>query len=199
MGMESQEELKKKKIEQSRKRYKRFYDKRKVAETEADIIARKEKQNLYYQTNKEKLKNRCKSHYRKHHTKIRTRNNFARQQRMQSDPIFLLSHKIGCTIRNGLRKEGFTKKSKAKEILGCNFIEFKIYLESKFENWMTWENRGLWNGTLNYGWDIDHIIPICSAKTEEDILKLNHYTNLQPLCSYINRSIKRNKILTNNL
>jgi len=56
---------------------------------------------------------------------------------------------------------------------------------------MTWENRGLYNGELNYGWDIDHIIPIASAKTEEDIIKLNHYKNLQPLCSHINRDIKK--------
>ena len=29
---------------------------------------------------------------------------------------------------------------------------------------------------------------------EEDILKLNHYTNLQPLCSKINRDIKKDKV-----
>lgn len=28
---------------------------------------------------------------------------------------------------------------------------FKKYLESKFEDWMNWENRGLYNGELNYG------------------------------------------------
>jgi len=75
--------------------------------------------------------------------------------------------------------------------LGCSFEEFKIYLESKFEDWMTWENKGLYNGYLNYGWDIDHKIPISSATTEEEMIKLNHYTNLQPLCSYTNRYIKR--------
>jgi hypothetical protein len=57
---------------------------------------------------------------------------------------------------------------------------------------MTWENRGLYNGELNYGWDIDHIIPLSSAKTEEEVKKLNHHTNLQPLCSKTNRDIKRN-------
>ena len=57
---------------------------------------------------------------------------------------------------------------------------------------MTWENKGLYNGELNYGWDIDHIIPVSSGKTEDDMIKLNHYTNLQPLCSKINRDIKRN-------
>lgn len=57
---------------------------------------------------------------------------------------------------------------------------------------MTWENKGLYNGELNHGWDIDHIIPTSSAKTEEEVVKLNHYTNLQPLCSKINRDIKKN-------
>jgi 5-methylcytosine-specific restriction endonuclease McrA len=47
---------------------------------------------------------------------------------------------------------------------------------------------------LNYGWDIDHIIPISSAGSEENIIKLNHYTNLQPLCSKINRDIKKDKL-----
>ena len=49
-------------------------------------------------------------------------------------------------------------------------------------------------GELNHGWDIDHIIPVSTAKTEEDIIKLNHYTNLQPLCSYINRYVKKDII-----
>ena len=51
-----------------------------------------------------------------------------------------------------------------------------------------WENYGLYNGELNYGWDIDHIIPISTAKTEEEIIKLNHYTNLQPLWRFDNLS-----------
>lgn len=56
---------------------------------------------------------------------------------------------------------------------------------------MTWENYGKYNGELEYGWDIDHIIPLSSAKNEDDLLRLNHYTNLQPLCSKVNRDIKR--------
>lgn len=63
---------------------------------------------------------------------------------------------------------------------------------------MNWGNYGNWNGVPtepNTAWDIDHIIPSSSAKTEEELLKLNHYTNLKPLCSFTNRWVKVNKII----
>jgi hypothetical protein len=59
---------------------------------------------------------------------------------------------------------------------------------------MSWENYGKYNGEFNYGWDIDHIIPLSTAKTENDIYHLSHYSNLQPLCSKTNRDIKKDKI-----
>ena len=86
------------------------------------------------------------------------------------------------------------KKMYIKEYRKNNVDKVKTYIESKFESWMTWDNRGLYNGERNYGWDIDHVVPLDNAKTEEEIVKLNHYTNLQPLCSYVNRYIKRNII-----
>lgn len=46
----------------------------------------------------------------------------------------------------------------------------------------------------NKGCNYDHIIPMSCAKTEEDVIRLNHYTNLQPLCSHINRNIKKAKV-----
>lgn len=60
---------------------------------------------------------------------------------------------------------------------------------------MNWNNKGnpkKGELTPNKTWDIDHIIPISSAKTKKEAFKLNHYTNLQPMCSYRNRYIKRN-------
>jgi hypothetical protein len=114
------------------------------------------------------------------------------KNRILTDDIFRASTKTRSMIKNSFIRM-YTKKSKSTTlILGCSFDEFKIYLESKFEEWMTWKNYGKYNGKLNYGWDIDHIIPISSATSEEDVIKLNHYTNLQPLCSYTNRYIKRN-------
>ena len=90
---------------------------------------------------------------------------------------------------------GAKKNSKTAQILGCSFEEFRQHIESKFELWMNWNNRGKYNGNPNYGWDLDHIIPTSTAITEKDVIKLNHYTNYQPLCSFINRDVKKNNII----
>jgi hypothetical protein len=93
-----------------------------------------------------------------------------------------------------IKGKGYSKKTKAYQILGCDKETFINYIESKWESWMTWENYGLYNGELNYGWDLDHIIPVSSALSYEDIIKLNHHTNFQPLCSKVNRVVKRDKL-----
>ena len=92
-----------------------------------------------------------------------------------------------------IKTKGYIKKYKHEYILGCSIEEFKKHIELKFEPWMNWDNYGLYNGESNYGWDLDHIIPISSAITEEDVYRLSHYTNFQPLCSFTNRYIKRDK------
>lgn len=110
------------------------------------------------------------------------------------DPLFRLRHNMRTAIRDCFIRNGYRKDSKTSELLGCTFNQFKLYIESKFEHWMTWENRGKYNGQFYYGWDIDHIMPISSANTIDDVHKLSHYTNFQPLCSHINRDIKKDKI-----
>ena len=119
------------------------------------VRARKQRYNL---ENKDRLKVR-KSEY------IRTRR--------LTDPLFafqLITRKVieRAFLRTGLRKAGRTK-----EILGCDVGEFKEHIERQFLNGMSWENRSEWH--------IDHIIPLATAKTEEDVIRLNHYTNLRPL------------------
>jgi hypothetical protein len=111
--------------------------------------------------------------------------------RRDFDDLYRLRCMVRSCLKNSIKRGGYGKNSKTIDILGCSFDELKLYIESKFEDWMNWNNHGLYNGELNYGWDIDHIIPISSAKTEEDVIKLNHYMNLQPLCGYLNRYIKR--------
>lgn len=117
-----------------------------------------------------------------------------KKERRLTDSVFALQERVRARISNAFVRIDSPKPKATEQILGCTFDEFKKYLESKFESWMSWDNAGKYNGELNYGWDLDHIIPMCSAKTEEDVLRLNHYSNFQPLCSYINRHVKRDKI-----
>jgi hypothetical protein len=92
------------------------------------------------------------------------------------------------------KKSNNKKLSKTSEILGCSLDEFKNYIETKFELWMNWSNFGMKKDELNRSWELDHIIPLVTAKTEEEVIKLNHYTNFQPLCSKINRGVKRGNL-----
>lgn len=63
------------------------------------------------------------------------------------------------------------------EIVGCNHIELKQYLESKFMPDMSWDNYG------KHGWHIDHIKPCKSfdLTKEEQIRECFNFRNLQPL------------------
>jgi len=146
-----------------------------------------ETQKKYREKNKDKIKK-----YKKNHNKIYYSNYI--RERLKNDELFRLTFNIRSAIRRSFKRKGYCKKSKTEKILGCTFLEFKNHIEAQFEPWMNWTNYGLYNGTPNFGWDIDHILCIKTANTEEDVIKLNHYTNLQPLCSYCNRNIKRCKI-----
>jgi len=89
------------------------------------------------------------------------------------DPMFAMSCRLRMRICDAIRRNGFHKTSKTKDMLGCSWEFFMSYMESKFVDGMTWKNRDKWH--------IDHIIPLASAKSQEELIKLNHYTNLQPL------------------
>lgn len=160
---------------------------------------------IYYENNKSDILEKRKLNYlknrevKKEYQKEYQQNNKLKRnkyliERRKNDEMFRLITNIRNLILNSFYEVGYSKSSKTQEILGCSFDEFRLYLESKFDNWMNWNNRGLYNGEINFGWDIDHIIPLSEAKNKEDLIRLNHYTNLQPLCSKVNRDIKKNKI-----
>ena len=45
---------------------------------------------------------------------------------------------------------------------------------------MSWENFGQVSESDDT-WNVDHIIPLISAKDSNEVKKLTHYTNLQPM------------------
>jgi len=187
------ESMRKSYIKNKEKRKKYYQDNKIEILSKQKTDNRKEYSKKYYELNIEKKKlyyekNKHNINIDKENKKEWTKKYY--HMKKETDILFTIKEKIRSTIRKSLKKNG----KKTHDILGCSYNDFKIYLESKFEHWMNWENRGLYNGDFNYGWDIDHIIPISFAKTEEELIKLNHYTNLQPLCSKVNRDIKRASI-----
>ncbi len=83
--------------------------------------------------------------------------------------------KLRVRLKCALNQKTLTKKGSAVKMLGCSIDELKEHLEKQFVKGMTWENSG------SKGWHIDHIIPLSSVGTEEEMIKLCHYSNLQPL------------------
>jgi len=134
----------------------------------------------YYELNKEKIK--------KYNKKFQKNNSNNRNKKYHSDPIVKLRHRLSCRVREVLNFKSLVKNKTYNEIIGCTPTFLKEYLESKFIEGMSWENHGL------RGWHIDHIVPLSSAKTEDEIYKLCHYTNLQPLWAKDNLK-KSNKVI----
>jgi hypothetical protein len=155
------------------------------------------KQKIYYKNNTEKIKEYQRSyHFKNKELKIETskkwnKNNKEKRNRYltnrkKEDPLFKLTCNVRSLISTSFKRNGYTKKSKIYNLLGCTFDEFKLHLEKQFKDGMSWNNQGEWH--------LDHIYPVSLAKTEEEIIKLNHFTNFQPLWAEDNIK-KGNKII----
>ena len=160
---------------------------------------RSEKSKEYYDKNKDRIllsidkerKRKYDSEYRKvYYLKNKDKiNNYLRKyyHKIKENPLKRMEINVRSRIRASFSVSKWNKNNKTKEILGCSYEELFLHIQSKFTDGMTWDKIG---SEIH----IDHIVPISSAKTEEDIIKLNHYTNLQPLWAKDNL-IKSNKII----
>jgi hypothetical protein len=115
---------------------------------------------IYKKNNKEKI-----SEYRRY---------YSNKRRKESDLVRVMEN-VRRRTNHFFSYKNIRKKGSIFDILGCSLEEFVTHLENQFIEGMNWENHG------KNGWHIDHIIPLSSAKTEEEIYKLCYYTNLQPL------------------
>jgi hypothetical protein len=142
----------------------------------------------YQNTCKDCIKETTSKHRKNIKYKLRFRNyqKEYNKNKKSIDSLFKLQSSIRTRISQTL--SGYSKSKHTEEILGCSFEEFKKHIESLWGEGMTWDNYG------TYGWHIDHIIPVSSALTENEVYTLNHYTNLQPLWWKENLE-KSNKIL----
>ena len=96
------------------------------------------------------------------------------KEKRHSNPSYNLTCNIRSRIFTFLKLKNISKNNKTFEIIGCSPEFLKEHIEKQFTDGMSW-------GLMGKHIHIDHIIPLSSAKTEEEIYKLCHYTNLQPL------------------
>ena len=149
----------------------------------------REKSLVVYHNDPERASERGKEYYIEHKEEI-IEYNKEWKRKFNKTP----RGKLYCAIRNGIKRivgvsNNYDSKIKIKNdcdngsniyegFLGCSLDEAARYIESLWDEEMTWENHGF------YGWHIDHVIPIASVREIDDIeqiKKVCHYTNLQPL------------------
>jgi hypothetical protein len=135
-----------------------------------------EKSKEYYQKNKLHISEYYSQWVEKNKDKINSYN----KNRKNNNPTIKLSSIIRSKISTGLKKFNGGKQNSVLEIVGLkSWEDFRKYIECHWEEGMSWENYGI--GKNNTTWHVDHIIPLHSSQNEEDIKKLNYYTNLRPM------------------
>lgn len=140
-------------------------------------IAKNNTHKQWQEDNKEQLKIKDAQRYQEEKPQRIERDRLYRRQKMAEDPIY----KLRANLRKRLNKaiSIIQKTGSAIGDLGCSVEDFKLYLESKFEPGMSWDNYGRKPGIRC--WEIDHIVPLASALNEQNLRTLCHYSNLQPM------------------
>ena len=95
-----------------------------------------------------------------------------------------IQRKISKNLRHRLRKAmlGETRGISAVRDLGISIAEFRVWIESKFSNGMSWENYGEWH--------LDHVKPLArfDLSVDSEVLQACNYKNIQPLWAEDNRA-----------
>ena len=159
-----------------------------------------EKKRNYYKNNKEACNSRCKEYNLRNFEKMslakkkyaktyKERRNQLEREKYSNSMLHRLKHLLRTDLSNIIRNSvsKYENSLNAMDVLGCSIEQFKEHLSKQFKNGMCWENYGRWH--------IDHIIPVSSVKDENDveqIRKVFHYSNMQPLWA-IENLIKYNR------
>lgn len=136
-----------------------------------NIDERRANNKKYYQTHKEEQK-QYRENNKEHYRKIAREYN---KRRKEEDKVFYFKTKARKFLLDSFKRKKYKKKGHTKDIIGCSSEKFTSYLLQTYI-----DNYG-------YEWDgiekvhIDHKKPLKLAATEEDVIRLCHYTNLQLL------------------
>jgi|LakMenEpi03Aug12_release.lakeMendotaPanAssembly.Ray.scaffolds.fasta_scaffold30708_16 hypothetical protein len=152
----------------------------------------------YKLLNPDKIKLSRKKTYEKHFDiisikkkeyarKNKIKDNLRRKNKYHADPSYKLKVNLRRRISFYLKSKNIIKTNTTFDIIGCSPEFLKEHIEKQFTEGMSWD-------LLGKHIHIDHIIPLSSAKNENELYELCRYTNLQPLWAEDNLK-KSNKIL----
>lgn len=128
-------------------------------------------QQKWLENNKDRVIEKSKEYRENNKEKLKILRRNWENKRYKNDGFFRMKKNIRARVREYMKGEHIGIRT--KDIVGIDYDKFKEYISSKFIDDMSWENYGKWH--------LDHIVPLCSAKNKEEVLLLNHHTNLQPL------------------
>lgn len=159
------------------KKYNKQYNKQYYQNNKEQMISERKQ---YYLDNREKQLELMKQYREDNKEKITEYQKQWQRRKRKTDPLFNFRKSVGVRTYNSFKKKSWRKGGGSEKLLGCDWKTAMKHIESQFESWMNWDNHGEWH--------IDHIIPLSSATTKEEMEKLCHYTNLQPLLAEENLS-----------
>jgi len=141
------------------------------------FIENKEENFLYRkeQSKKRKLANpeKGRQYSKKYGIEHREESRIYESNRYHSDPLYRMSKALRNRLRQALKSKSWHTDSHFREYIGCELPVLITHIQKQFVEGMSWDNHGKWH--------LDHIIPLNSAKSVKELIKLCHYTNIQPL------------------
>lgn len=150
------------------------------------VYAQKNKEKLaeykhqHYLNNIDDIKRRAKEYYDNNREYVNKRSVEYHKNNKQARIAHNLRTRIGHVVK------GRSKGGRMRELIGCDKDFFLKYIESLWDENMSWGNYGVGKNK----WSLDHIIPLewFDIENEEECKKAFHYANTQPMWNPQNAS-----------
>jgi hypothetical protein len=178
-----------KKLESDKKSYEKLKEKKLAQKKEYYLLKKEEillKRKEYHSNNKEKILENNRKYREANLEELRYKNKMyhrnkaaelsaKRKIRVNSTPLRQFKERIRLLTKGAFYRLKQDKRFNTHSILGADWHTVKEHFISQFKDEMTWE--AFIAGEIH----VDHIKPLASATTEEELVALCHYKNLQPL------------------
>ncbi len=111
------------------------------------------------QNNADEYNKSCVDYREKNREEIRERENKRNKEKYQTDPMYRLYVCISSNMYQSLKEKKGGRKWET--LVDYTLQVLYDHIESLFEDWMTWDNRGIYDPNRRT-WHLDHIRPVAS-------------------------------------